>query len=64
VFDPNLVFLVVDNPVRRRRSLSHARRRCAISRTTEQRIIRKMLDVAFEEMKKAWETNLSDPTSS
>jgi len=27
---------------------------------TEQRIIRKMLDVAFEEMKKAWEIILSD----
>ena len=55
VFDPNLVFLVVDN-LFGGDGRYHMRVEGRDFTPTEQRIIRKMLDVAFEEMKKAWET--------
>jgi len=55
VFDPNLVFLVVDN-LFGGDGRFHMRVEGRDFTPTEQRIIRKMLDVVFEEMKKAWET--------
>ncbi len=55
VFDPNLVFLVVDN-LFGGDGRYHMRVEGRDFTPTEQRIIRRMLDVAFEEMKKAWET--------
>jgi len=55
VLDPNLVFLVVDNMFG-----SDGRYHVHVEgrdfTPTEQRIIRKLLDVVFEEMKKAWES--------
>ncbi len=55
VFDPNLVFLVVDN-LFGGDGRHHIRVEGRDFTPTEQRIIRKILDVAFEEMRKAWET--------
>jgi flagellar motor switch protein FliM len=55
VFDPNLVFLVVDN-LFGGDGRYHVRVEGRDFTPTEQRIIRKILDVTFEEMRKAWET--------
>lgn len=55
VLDPNLVFLVVDN-LFGGDGRYHMRVEGRDFTPTEQRIIRKILDVIFEEMKKAWET--------
>ncbi len=54
VFDPNLVFLVVDN-LFGGDGRHHMRVEGRDFTPTEQRIIKKMLDVVFEEMEKAWE---------
>ncbi|MBK9324834.1 MAG: flagellar motor switch protein FliM [Thiobacillaceae bacterium] len=54
VFDPNLVFLVVDN-LFGGDGRFHMRVEGRDFTPTEQRIIKKMLDVVFEEMRKAWE---------
>jgi flagellar motor switch protein FliM len=54
VFDPNLVFLVVDN-LFGGDGRYHMRVEGRDFTPTEQRIIKKMLDVVFEEMRKAWE---------
>jgi flagellar motor switch protein FliM len=55
VFDPNLVFLVVDN-LFGGDGRYHMRVEGRDFTPTEQRIIRKMLEVVFEEMRKSWET--------
>jgi len=55
VFDPNFVFLVVDN-LFGGDGRYHMRVEGRDFTPTEQRIIRKLLDVAFEEMQKAWES--------
>jgi flagellar motor switch protein FliM len=54
VFDPNLVFLVVDN-LFGGDGRYHMRVEGRDFTLAEQRIIRKMLDVVFEEYGKAWE---------
>jgi flagellar motor switch protein FliM len=54
VFDPNLVFLVVDN-LFGGDGRYHMRVEGRDFTPTEQRIIKKMLEVVFEEMRKAWE---------
>jgi len=54
VFDPNLVFLVVDN-LFGGDGRYHMRVEGRDFTLAEQRIIRKMLDVVFEEYQKAWE---------
>ncbi len=53
VFDPNLVFLVIDN-LFGSNGRYHVRVEGRDFTPTEQRIIRRLLDVAFEEMTKAW----------
>ena len=55
VFDPNFVFLVVDN-LFGGDGRYHMRVEGRDFTPTEQRIIRKLLDVVFEEMQKAWES--------
>jgi flagellar motor switch protein FliM len=55
VFDPNLVFLVVDN-LFGSDGRYHVRVEGRDFTPTEQRIIKKILDVTFEEMTKAWAT--------
>jgi len=55
VFDPNLVFLVVDN-LFGGDGRYHMRVEGRDFTLAEQRIIRKMLDVVFEEYQKAWES--------
>lgn len=55
VLDPNLVFLIVDN-LFGGDGRYHMRVEGRDFTPTEQRIIKKILEVAFEEMKKAWET--------
>jgi flagellar motor switch protein FliM len=54
VFDPNLVFLVIDN-LFGGDGRYHMRVEGRDFTPTEQRIIKKMLEVVFEEMRKAWE---------
>jgi len=54
VFDPNLVFLVEGNQFGGDGRF-HMRVEGRDFTPTEQRIIKKMLDVVFEEMRKAWE---------
>jgi flagellar motor switch protein FliM len=54
VFDPNLVFLVVDN-LFGGDGRYHMRVEGRDFTLAEQRIIRKMLDVVFEEYQRAWE---------
>jgi flagellar motor switch protein FliM len=54
VFDPNLVFLVVDN-LFGGDGRYHMRVEGRDFTLAEQRIIRRMLDVVFEEYQKAWE---------
>lgn len=54
VFDPNFVFLVVDN-LFGGDGRYHMRVEGRDFTATEQRIIKKLLDVVFEEMQKAWE---------
>ncbi len=54
VFDPNFVFLVVDN-LFGGDGRYHMRVEGRDFTATEQRIIKKLLDVTFEEMQKAWE---------
>lgn len=53
IFDPNFVFLVVDN-LFGGDGRFHMRVEGRDFTPTEQRIIRKILEVAFEEMQKAW----------
>lgn len=55
VFDPNFVFLVVDN-LFGGDGRYHMRVEGRDFTPTEQRIIKKLLDVTFEEMQKAWES--------
>jgi flagellar motor switch protein FliM len=55
VFDPNLVFLVVDS-LFGGDGRFHMRVEGRDFTITEQRIIKKMLEVTFEEMQKAWAT--------
>ena len=54
IFDPNLVFLVVDN-LFGGDGRFHMRVEGRDFTPTEQRIIQRMLDVAFEEYQKSWE---------
>jgi len=54
VFDPNFVFLVVDN-LFGGDGRFHMRVEGRDFTATEQRIIKKLLEVTFEEMQKAWE---------
>ncbi|MBZ0091120.1 MAG: flagellar motor switch protein FliM [Burkholderiales bacterium] len=54
IFDPNLVFLVVDSMFGGDGRF-HMRVEGRDFTPTEQRIIQRMLDVAFEELQKAWE---------
>lgn len=54
IFDPNLVFLVVDSMFGGDGRF-HMRVEGRDFTPTEQRIIQRMLDVAFEELEKAWE---------
>lgn len=54
IFDPNLVFLVVDN-LFGGDGRFHMRVEGRDFTPTEQRIIQKLLDVAMEELEKAWE---------
>jgi len=54
IFDPNLVFLVVDN-LFGGDGRFHMRVEGRDFTPTEQRIIQNMLNVVFEEMKKCWE---------
>ncbi len=54
IFDPNLVFLVVDN-LFGGDGRFHMRVEGRDFTATEQRIIQNMLNVVFEEMKKCWE---------
>jgi len=55
VFDPNFVFLVVDN-LFGGDGRYHMRVEGRDFTPTEQRIIRKLLEVVFEEMQKSWES--------
>ncbi len=55
IFDPNLVFLVVDN-LFGGDGRFHMRVEGRDFTPTEQRIIQNMLNVVFEEMKKCWES--------
>lgn len=55
VFDPNFVFLVVDN-LFGGDGRYHMRVEGRDFTPTEQRIIKKLLEVTFEEMQKAWES--------
>ena len=55
IFDPNLIFLVVDN-LFGGDGRFHTRVEGREFTQTEQRIIQKMIEVAFEAMNKAWET--------
>jgi flagellar motor switch protein FliM len=55
IFDPDLVFLVVDN-LFGSDGRFHVRVEGRDFTPTEQRIIRKLLDVVFAEYQKAWET--------
>lgn len=55
IFDPNLVFLVVDN-LFGGDGRFHMRVEGRDFTPTEQRIIHRMLEVVFEEYKKAWES--------
>jgi flagellar motor switch protein FliM len=55
VLDPNLVFLVVDN-LFGGDGRQHMRVEGRDFTPTEQRIIKKILEVVFEEMRKAWES--------
>ena len=54
IFDPDLVFLVVDNMFGSD-GRYHVRVEGRDFTPTEQRIIRRMLDVVFTEYQKAWE---------
>jgi flagellar motor switch protein FliM len=54
IFDPNLVFLVIDN-LFGGDGRYHARVEGRDFTPTEQRIIQRMLEVVFEEYKKAWD---------
>ena len=55
IFDPNLVFLVVDN-LFGGDGRFHMRVEGRDFTPTEQRIIQRMLEVVFEEYKKAWDS--------